>query len=555
MPQQLEPKGALALVVPDSLFAHCFRSLSDGLFVLDGDYRLVAANPVLAGWLGLDRNEYPEPETRPRLDALLDCSCPLDVPDGQRFECALPRGDGSSDWLEVRLTPVALDGRPYFAGIVRDISDHRRRIDRLEHQARHDPLTGLANRTAFEDRLRRLHEDAHANDHTHALLYLDLDHFKVVNDTHGHPVGDRLLCEIAGLLLAHVRDRDLVARLGGDEFGILLEHCPLHHAEALGQTLVQAIDRHRFAWSGHSFRVSASIGLTTITRDRASCEEVLSFADAACYVAKDNGRNALQVYFGGVRCTGKRRELDWVNRLQAALDQNRFRLFYQRIVPLAFRGQREYRELLLRLVDEQGQPVSAAEFLPVAERYDLMPAIDRWVLERLRRSLEAMPLSSHRVKPSYAVNLSGASLSDRSFHDQLIETVEHPAFDQIELCFEITESAAIRDLDRAVNLMERLRGAGCRIALDDFGKGMSSFGYLKHLPIDYLKIDGSLVRQMHSDDRDFRIVEAINQMAQHLGFRTVAEFVEQPAIVERLAELGVDFAQGFHLHRPEAWKD
>jgi len=554
MPQQLQHKGPRALAVPDSLLAHCFRNLADGLFVLDGDYRLVATNPVLADWLGLEQTEFPLPEQRPRLDALLECSCPLDSADGNHFECSLPRS-GENGWLEVRLTPLELDGQHYFTGIARDISDQRRRIDHLEHQARHDALTGLGNRTAFEDRLRRLHEDAHANGHTHALLYLDLDHFKVVNDTHGHPVGDRLLCEIAGLLLAHVRDRDLVARLGGDEFGILLEHCPMHHAEALGQTLVQAIDRHRFMWNGHAFRVSASIGLTTITRERTSCEEVLSFADAACYVAKDNGRNGVQAYFGGVRCTGKRQELDWVNRLNAALDQNRFRLLYQRIVPVAFRGEREYRELLLRLIDEDGQAISPAEFLPVAERYDLMPAVDRWVLDRLRQSLESLPLSTRRVKPLYAVNLSGASLSDRGFHDQMMETVEHPAFDQIELCFEITESAAIRDLDRAVALMERLRRAGCRIALDDFGQGMSSFAYLKHMPIDYLKIDGALVRQMHTDERDFRIVEAINQMAQHLGFRTVAEFVEQPEILERLAELGVDFAQGFHLHRPEDWKD
>ncbi len=553
MPQQLQQTGPGALAVPDSLLAHCFRNLSDGLFVLDGNYRLVAANSVLAAWLGLEQTDFAQPKARPRLDALLDCSCPLDSAGEHRFECSLPRTGGSGR-LEISLMPVELDGQIYFTGIARDISDHRRRIEQLEHQARHDGLTGLGNRSAFEDRLRRLHEDARANGHTHALLYLDLDHFKVVNDTHGHPVGDRLLCEIAGLLLARVRDRDLVARLGGDEFGILLEHCTMHDAEALGQTLVQAIDCHRFVWNGHSFRVSASIGLTTITRERKSCEEVLSFADAACYVAKDNGRNGVQAYFGGVRCTGKRKELDWVNRLHAALEQNRFRLFYQRILPVAFRGEREYRELLLRLIDEDGQQVSPAEFLPVAERYDLMPAIDRWVLDRLRQSLASLPPSARRFKTHYAMNLSGASLSDSAFREQLIETVEHPAFEHIELCFEITESAAVRDMDRAVSLMERLRRTGCRIALDDFGQGMSSFAYLKHLPIDYLKIDGALVRQMHTDERDFRIVEAINQMAQHLGFRTVAEFVEQPAILERLAQLGVDFAQGFHLHRPEAWK-
>jgi len=441
--------------------------------------------------------------------------------------------------------------------VFHDVSKERRLHRALHYQASHDALTGLINRREFENRLTAAVENARQDGGgRHALLYLDLDQFKLVNDTCGHPAGDQLLKQITGVLQSRVRSGDTLARLGGDEFGILLQSCSLDQALRIAETLRQAIRDFRFIWQDGVLEVGVSIGIVEITNDTPTVANVMSAADVACYSAKDLGRNRVQLYKPD-DVPERHREMHWVSKLARACDESRFELYYQPIVPIgatAHEHEREHFELMLRLRDESGVLVTPAEFIPAAERYNVMPSIDRWVV---RQALDRLV---HRigagVKPfTIAVNLSGTSLNDERFLEDLIAELSNNELAAGAMCFEITETAAIANLSNVVYFMRELKTRGCHFALDDFGSGLSSFMYLKTLPVDYLKIDGQFVENVTRDRVDRSMVEAISQVGKTMGIQTIAERVESAEVLAELGRLGVGYAQGFHIAKPRPTKE
>jgi len=435
-------------------------------------------------------------------------------------------------------------------------SQNREAEATIRRLAFHDSLTGLPNRHHFEQRLGLALASAREWQKRHALLYIDLDQFKVVNDTCGHMAGDQLLKQLAETMRAKMRDSDTLARLGGDEFGLLLEGCPLERAEELAGQMLQTINAFRLSWNGKLLTVGASIGVAPITALDLRVDDVLRNADIACYLAKEHGRNRLHVYTEDDQDLQRRRgEMQWVARLRWALENDRFVLHRQNIVPLQTTGHLSDRcELLIRLRDEDDRLASPTSFLPAAERFGLAPAIDRWVVNHLLESCASRRLPSFSTQEQqFFINLSGVTLTDDSFYDFLREAIRRSGVPPSMLCFEITETAAIGNLDRSVRFMEGIRAEGCAFALDDFGAGLSSFTYLKALPIDYLKIDGAFVRDITTDELDCAIVESVNRVGHVVGLKTIAEFVETDEVGQRLQEIGVDYAQGFGLHRPEAW--
>ncbi|HJS22353.1 MAG TPA: EAL domain-containing protein, partial [Steroidobacteraceae bacterium] len=428
-----------------------------------------------------------------------------------------------------------------------------RRLRRaLAYQASHDALTGLINRREFESRLNEALLSTRRGESVRcALLYLDLDQFKLVNDTCGHPAGDRLLKQITGLLQTRVRGSDLLARLGGDEFGILLADCSPEQAMKIADNLRQAIRDYRFVWHDGALNVGVSIGIVEITRDTESMAALMSAADVACYAAKDEGRNRVHVYTHD-NVPERHREMQWVSRLTRACDEGRLELHFQPIVPIgANRDPRRNFELMLRMQDENGGLIQPNEFIPAAERYNVMPAIDRWVVHHAFESLAHLVSDPH---PPYtiSINLSGTSLNDERFLEFLIGELSSHALSPGAVCFEITETAAVSNLANVVYFMRELKNRGCRFSLDDFGSGLSSFMYLKTLPVDYLKIDGQFIENVTSDPIDRCMVEAISQIGRAMNIQTIAERVESRAVLNELARLGIGYAQGFHIAMPES---
>lgn len=536
-------------------------SANDGIFVLCDEMKFHVANPVLAQWLGMSEAELTAHGQRIPITDLFGSAATASqfrhqfaaAAQGQavRFEVEIrpPRGD--TRWVEIGMNRVHLEDGELVIGIVRDTTEQKMLQTALQHLASHDDLTGLFNRRAFRQRLRTLVNAQHAGAVPHALLYVDLDQFKVVNDTCGHAAGDELLHQIGMRLKKLAGSADLVARLGGDEFGLLLHDRPIEEAMKVARSLCEDVAAHRFTWDGRPFEITASVGVCAINRDIPSAEEALSAADAACHVAKDQGRNRAQLYSEGAASKDKRQEMAWVARLQKALEENRFQIWHQRILGLRDTGDADgvHVEMLLRLVDENGEIVAPARFFPAAERYGLMPAIDRWVIQHLLLGGECG--RPHQGMPAHcAINLSGASLNDDRFLVFLEDALRRTTIPTTALCFEITETVAVANFARVREVMQRLQNFGCRFALDDFGSGMSSFSYLKNLPVDSLKIDGALVRNIVEDAADLTMVEAIARIGRALGLRTVAEFVESDAILDKLRAVGVDYAQGYAIHRP-----
>ena len=436
--------------------------------------------------------------------------------------------------------------------VFHDVSKERRLHRALHYQASHDTLTGLINRREFENRLTAAVESVRQDPACrHVLLYLDLDQFKLVNDTCGHPAGDQLLKQVTGLLQTRMRAGDTLARLGGDEFGILMQACTPEEALRVAENVRRAIRDFRFIWQDGVITVGVSIGLVEISRDLPTVANVMSAADVACYAAKDQGRNRVQRYQPG-NVPERHREMHWVSRLTRALDQGGFELHFQPIVPIGGTAHdREHFELMLRLRDDAGTLVRPAEFIPAAERYNIMPSIDRWVV---RQALDRVVHSGRSgVKPyTVAVNLSGTSLNDERFLEYLIAELSGRKLAPGAICFEITETSAIANLGNLVHFMRELKTRGCRFALDDFGSGLSSFPYLKTLPVDYLKIDGQFVENVARDPVDRSMVEAISQVGRAMGIQTIAERVESAEVLAELARLGIGFAQGYHIAEPRS---
>jgi diguanylate cyclase (GGDEF)-like protein/PAS domain S-box-containing protein len=431
--------------------------------------------------------------------------------------------------------------------VFHDVTRERRLKRALSWQASHDALTGLINRREFDERLHAALLAAQHGAGGHALLYIDLDQFKVVNDTCGHQAGDRLLRDVTGLLQTRVRTSDAIARLGGDEFGVLLEDCTPEQAARIAEGIRQAIRDFRFVWEANTLSVGASIGIVAISCETQSVASVMSAADLACYAAKDAGRNRVHVYEAdGV--SHRHREMQWVSRVTRAADEDRLELYFQPIVPLAGDLHLNFHELTVRLRDEDGTLVPPSEFIPAAERYNVMTVIDRWVVGQAIKLLRGRRRLSERL-PLLAVNLSGSSLNEPTFVEYVLQSISEPDIAH-SLCFEITETTAVTSLTHARYLMAELRARGCRFALDDFGTGVASFVYLKSLPVDFLKIDGQFIAHIAADPVSRSMVEAVGKVASALGIATVAEWVESEAVLAELKRIGINFAQGFHLAKP-----
>lgn len=420
----------------------------------------------------------------------------------------------------------------------------------LRFRATHDALTGLVNRTEFEAQLGEVLRLAHADGSEHSLLFVDLDDFSRVNDAGGHTVGDLALQEVARILAAFVRTSDCLARLGNDDFAIILKRCPAEQAKKVATQICERMDEFRFAHGERRFRVGASIGLVTVDQRWDAISPVLQAADSACRSATEEGGNRLCTWMDSDQSIHARHgEMLWATRIEQALDEDRFVLFAQRITPLTRCAGGTHAEVLVRMVERDGTLVPPGLFLPAAERFHLAQRIDHWVLSRAMAWLAACP-PGHSVS-TLSVNLSGNSVGDRNFHQWAGDALMAMGAElRSKLCLEITETAAITNMADATAFVQLVRAAGVRVALDDFGAGASSFGYLKALPVDYLKIDGQFVRTLLTDPLDDATVRCFVDVAQVMGVKTVAEFVDDPAVLARLRELGVDFAQGFLLHRP-----
>ncbi|MEO8134736.1 MAG: EAL domain-containing protein [Betaproteobacteria bacterium] len=441
--------------------------------------------------------------------------------------------------------------------VFRDVSESHNMARQLSWQASHDELTALVNRREFLRHLNLLVESAHEDRRQHALLYMDLDQFKIVNDTCGHVVGDDLLRQLSALLSSRIRGLDTIARLGGDEFGVLLADCPPERAMEVAENLRKTISEFHFHWQDKTFAIGVSIGVVGIEGDRQSNSDILGIADAACYSAKDKGRNQVQASPNDRELSQRRGEMLWVSRINTAFEQNRFVLYYQRIVPILQQAEQEiHYEVLLRMLDQEGAVIAPMAFIPAAERYNLMRAIDRKVIAMAFAEFEQRAaVGSPEDSWTLSINLSGDTLSDAQFLDFLKSQFSQFAVDPGKICFEVTETVAIAKLSYAVALIKELKAMGCRFSLDDFGSGVSSFGYLKNLPVDYLKIDGSFVRDMAHDPIDAAMVAAISNIGHVMGITTIAEWVENDGTLAMLKSIGVDYAQGYLFDRPRAMVD
>ncbi|HEY0060824.1 MAG TPA: EAL domain-containing protein [Telluria sp.] len=461
--------------------------------------------------------------------------------------------DGHHFTVETAVAPVRLaDGQLIGAVVVlHDVTESKRLMRRLGFEASHDALTGLVNRREFETRLGRAIEHAqHAGGDTAALLYMDLDQFKIVNDTCGHAAGDDLLKLLAASYAEHVRERDTLARIGGDEFALIVEHCHVEEALAVAQKILDATRNFRYACKGQLFQLGVSIGLTPIDNATASVEEALRRADHACYIAKERGRNRIHVHYkGDLDLAQRRSDMHWVTRLSHAFQHNQLQLYYQPIMALDEGETTQHYEILLRLRNGSSGPIPPGVFLPAAERYDVILKIDRWVLRSTLEWLDTHPEHTEQLG-TCSINLSRRSLADPSFHKFAADLIDAAKVPANKLCFEITEHGAIADMQKTIAFIEALSARGCRFSLDDFGTGMTSFSYLKQLPVNFIKIDGSFIQMMSSSAVDFEMVRFTNDISHMMGRKTIAEYVSNPEILAQLREIGVDFAQGYCIGKP-----
>lgn len=476
---------------------------------------------------------------------------------GSENSRVIQRLDGSTVSVALVGSPIRTEGKVSGAVLVlHDMTQERQCIENLSWQATHDALTGLANRREFEYRLELALNGLARQPGHHTLMFLDLDQFKLVNDTSGHAAGDELLRHICTLLQQGIRDGDTLARLGGDEFGILLEHCAPDAAERIAEGLRETVESLHFVWKGRPFVTTVSIGLVHLSQAPMTLEASLRSADMACYMAKEKGRNRVQIYHDDDSELSTRfGEMAWIQRLHMALEDNRFCLYSQEIAALGREaGQGTgHIEILLRLRDESGRMILPDSFIPAAERYGMMTTLDRWVVQNVFKIIADCLTSNHRQGPLAvcAINLSGTSIGDDAFLEYLRQQFQIYAIPPELICFEITETSAIANLGSAIRFINELKSLGCRFSLDDFCAGMSSFAYLKHLPVDFLKIDGSFVKDMLDDPVNRAMVEVINHIGHVMGKQTIAEFVESPQIEQALLEIGVDYAQGYVIERPQ----
>ena len=540
------------------------QSIGDGVITTDADGNIDYINPVAQNLTGWDRrsargksvdeimmivNEH----TRASVDnPVMRC-----LSEGRVITLAENSVLITRNGDEVQIQDSAAPIRDRIGNIIgsvmvfHDVSKETRLFRQLSYQASHDNLTGLINRSEFENQLVAALDAARDNpETTHALLYIDLDQFKVVNDTFGHNAGDALLRQLSEQIQTSIRSTDLLARLGGDEFGILLEHCNEQRAVEVAESIRDSIEGFRFEWQESFTTVRCSIGVVMVMSENADVASVMSSADVACYSAKDMGRNQVHLYRDS-DVSMRHEEMKWVSKITRAVEDDRLELFFQPIIGIGEQhdqGQGHY-ELLLRMRDVDGALIGPDQFIPAAERYNLMSTLDRWVIREALSEL-ADRGEGDVARYTLAINLSGTSLSEDRFLEFVIRELRKAKLPQGAICFEITETAAISNLSRVVHFMQELKKLGCKFSLDDFGSGLSSFTYLKNLPVDYLKIDGQFIRNVVEDNVDESMVKAIREVGQAMGIETIAERVETKQVLDKLGALGVEFAQGFYIARP-----
>lgn len=539
------------------------QAIGDGVITTDADSIIDYINPVaenLTGWrledaMGRNVDEvfraFHE-ETCEPLENPLTGSIRRVRPMKSGRPMLMIRRDGNELYVESTAAPIR-DGVGKVVGAVlvfHDVSESRELNRKLSYHASHDAVTGLVNRREFENRIERALKSARAQEGAYALCHLDLDQFKMINDSCGHAAGDQLLGQIGALLKSKIRWRDTLSRLGGDEYGVLLESITLEDALRTAEVLREAVKAFRFEWEDRVFKLSASVGVVPITADNADVASILSAAEGACAAAKEQGRNRVHSFAeNDIELMRRRRETQWAARISAALDDGRFELYRMPIMALKHKEDGEHYEILVRMRDEQGKIVSPDHFIAAAERYNITPAIDRWVIENTFRWLVSEADERERLVMC-AINLSGQSLGDDKFLPFIIEQFQKSGLDASKICFEITETSAVASFSQANRFIRSLKELGCKFSLDDFGTGMSSFNYLKQFPVDYLKIDGSFVRGILNDPIDREMVRSINEIGRLTGKQVIAEFAENPEIIETLRQLGVDYAQGYGIAQP-----
>ena len=548
----------------ERLFSAILHSVNDGIVATDVDLKVSFMNPVaeeIIGWREAEAQGKPVSEIislldpRTKKDLILDEPAPM--PERPIFfsELAVRNATGQSLVVDGSLTRIhekenSTDG---FVLAIRDITEMKRMSETINYQASHDSLTGLSNREEFSYKLNELLRSLRASSARHALLVIDIDRFKAVNDTCGALTGDELLRQIASHIQANISRRDISARIGGDEFAIILMDCQLEDGVNVARRLQEAVEGRKFVWQTGVFPVSLSIGVVPLSSESEDTHAILAAADDACHLSKEEGGNKINIFHLKDDKFQKRRgDMEWIAKINRAVEENRFLLYYQPIVPLDPAGRLEPKtEVLIRLVNEDGSIASPGTFIPAAERYNLMPLIDRWVVKNAVAAYRTLadrgsPLASQIM----SINLSGPSILDEDLIDIILFEVAKQGLKPDSFCFEITETAAIQNLSYASRFMGKLKDAGFTFALDDFGSGFSSFGYLKNLPVDFLKIDGSLVLGIEESEVSSVMVESINSIGHVMGIKTIAEFVKSPEIRKKLAELGVDYAQGYDISPP-----
>jgi diguanylate cyclase (GGDEF)-like protein/PAS domain S-box-containing protein len=547
-------------------FRAIFEQAEIGMIQLDQHGDIITVNPAICNMLKYPREQL---QTMSRADLVYPEDWELGAErrehmhlghiDSYTIEHRLIKGNGGTVWARVTVSRVLGKSslrisqsrdNPSFIALIEDVSESRRLSVELSFQATHDALTGIFNRRAFERRLSIVLAEARAEQLQHALFFIDLDQFKVINDTSGHHAGDRLLQQVVDVLRRTLREHDMLARLGGDEFGVILENCSLVTAGQVAEKLRLELSKMVFVWDERRYDITCSIGMVSVTAVTPDTEHVLRTADIACYLAKEQGRN--RVYISEVddqQQLARQGEMEWLNRIRTAISENRLFLDAQLIVPTRpTQGGLRY-EVLVRLRSEQGEIVPPGVFLPAAERFGAAYPIDRWVIEHTFSQLAAHPAHLAQLESCH-INLSGVSLDQPDLYQFIVGMLKQYQIPADKICFEVTETAAVNNLAEAIKLMELLGQKGCHFGLDDFGTGLSSFSYLRRLPVDDLKIDGVFVRDMDRDDTDLAMVRAINEIGQTLHKKTIAEFVENKATLALLTDMGVDFAQGFGLHKP-----
>jgi diguanylate cyclase (GGDEF)-like protein/PAS domain S-box-containing protein len=538
-------------------------AITDGVLATDLDGNIATINPAaerMTGWSQADALGRPLGEVvhlvdevssrTPYADIVARCLQERRVIPGVPHATLSSRG-GPRYSVDSAVAPVALgDGELIGTVLVfHDVSEARRLLHQLGFEASHDALTGLVNRREFETRLTRTIEHSKASTVNSALLYMDLDQFKVVNDSCGHAAGDELLHMLSQVYREHVRERDTLARIGGDEFALIVEHCTMPEAVAVAQKVLEATRDFRYPCKGRLFQLGVSIGLIPIDSQSVSVEQALRQADRACYIAKERGRNRIYIHQAGESDMAQRRsDMHWVTRLNEAFQNEQLQLYCQPIMPLKHDGVSLHYEILLRL-KSGGAPIRPGTFLPAAERYDMMPSIDRWVLRSSLAWLEQHPAHAAALNMC-TINLSRRTLADQSFQAYAADLIDRSTVAAGKLCFEITENGAIANMQKTISFIKTLSQRGCRFSLDDFGTGMTSFSYLKQLPVDFIKIDGSFIQLMSRSAVDFEMVRFTNEISHMMGRKTIAEYVSDQAIYRQLEDIGVDFAQGYWVGKP-----